>query len=127
MAAGRTDDDPLSKVLAPPPDESPADKEARLLAEAEAKRISDAIDEELQQQARAEKKGPRPMKMLLLGEYPCVMALSDRHRDGICSCLHRFLQTLQGRVNQVRTRHAYRAVPSLITFPLIRQIHHVEE
>lgn len=39
-----------------------------MLAEAEAKRISDAIDEELQQQARMERKGPRPMKMLLLGQ-----------------------------------------------------------
>ncbi|EKM56555.1 uncharacterized protein PHACADRAFT_253754 [Phanerochaete carnosa HHB-10118-sp] len=66
MAPGPADDDPLSRVLAPPPNETSADKEARLLAEAEAKQISDAIDEELQQQARMDRKGPRPMKMLLL-------------------------------------------------------------
>lgn len=66
MAPGR-DDDPLTRVLAPPPGESAADRESRLLAEAEAKRISDAIDEELLQQAKAEKKAPKPMKMLLLG------------------------------------------------------------
>ena len=66
MAPSR-EEDPLARVLAPPPGETQADKEARLLAEAEAKRISDAIDEELQQQAKAEKRGPKPTKMLLLG------------------------------------------------------------
>lgn len=71
MAPFGREDDPLSRVLAPPPNETPEDREARLLAEAEAKRISDAIDEELQQQLRAEKKGPRPIKILLLGEC-CV-------------------------------------------------------
>ncbi|KIP09895.1 hypothetical protein PHLGIDRAFT_28734 [Phlebiopsis gigantea 11061_1 CR5-6] len=62
------EEDPLSRVLAPPPSETAADREARLLAEAEAKRISDAIDEELQQQAKVERKGPKPTKMLLLAE-----------------------------------------------------------
>ncbi|OBZ77697.1 Guanine nucleotide-binding protein subunit alpha [Grifola frondosa] len=37
-------------------------------AELEAKRISDAIDEELQRQAKAEKRGPKPIKLLLLGQ-----------------------------------------------------------
>ena len=67
MLSARSDDDPLSRVLAPPPNETAADREARLRAEAEAKRISDAIDEEIQQQQRAEKKGARPIKILLLG------------------------------------------------------------
>ena len=68
------DDDPLSQVLAPPPNETPADREARLRAEAEAKRISDAIDEELQQQQKAAKKGARPIKILLLGMSRCSSA-----------------------------------------------------
>ncbi|KAI0089485.1 guanine nucleotide binding protein, alpha subunit [Irpex rosettiformis] len=67
MARG-DDLDPLSAVLAPPPNESPADREGRLRAEAEAKRISDAIDEEIQAQVKAEKKGPKPIKVLLLGQ-----------------------------------------------------------
>lgn len=75
MPFGR-DEDPLSRVLAPPLNETPADREARLLAEAEAKRISDAIDEELQQQHRAEKKGPKPIKVLLLGEWSSCSPLS---------------------------------------------------
>ena len=37
-------------------------------AEAEAKRISDAIDEELQRQAKELKRAPKPVKILLLGE-----------------------------------------------------------
>jgi hypothetical protein len=67
MASLFRDDDPLSKVMAPPTNETPEDREARLHAEAEAKRISDAIDEELQLQAKAERRAPRPTKMLLLG------------------------------------------------------------
>ena len=39
-------------------------------AEAEAKRISDAIDEELQRQAKELKRAPKPVKILLLGELP---------------------------------------------------------
>lgn len=63
-----TDGDPLAYVLAPPPNESEEQRQTRLAAEAEAKRISDAIDEELQRQAKAEKRGPKPIKILLLGE-----------------------------------------------------------
>lgn len=54
--------------MAPPPDETPAQRAERLRAEAEAKRISDMIDEELNRQRLAEKKGPKPVKILLLGE-----------------------------------------------------------
>lgn len=80
------DEDPLSRVLAPPPNETPADRDARLRAEAEAKRISDAIDEEIQQQQKAEKKTARPIKILLLGASesdaymrPMRRALTTRH------------------------------------------------
>ncbi|KAI0336827.1 G-alpha-domain-containing protein [Cubamyces sp. BRFM 1775] len=61
-----TEGDPLAHVMAPPPNETEEQREARLAAEAEAKRISDAIDEELQRQAKAEKRGPKPVKILLL-------------------------------------------------------------
>ncbi|KAH9941235.1 G-alpha-domain-containing protein [Epithele typhae] len=63
-----TDGDPLAYVMAPPPNESEEERQARLAAEAEAKRISDAIDEELQRQAKSERRGPRPVKILLLGQ-----------------------------------------------------------
>ncbi|KAI8985031.1 G-protein alpha subunit [Trametes punicea] len=63
-----TDGDPLAWVMAPPPNETEEQRQARIAAEAEAKRISDAIDEELQRQAKAEKRGPKPVKILLLGQ-----------------------------------------------------------
>ncbi|KAL7284102.1 hypothetical protein ACG7TL_001382 [Trametes sanguinea] len=63
-----TEGDPLAWVMAPPPNESEEQRQARIAAEAEAKRISDAIDEELQRQAKAQKRGPKPVKILLLGQ-----------------------------------------------------------
>lgn len=63
-----SDEDPLTKALAPPPDETEEQREARLEAEREAKRVSDAIDEEINRQRIAEKKAPKPVRVLLLGE-----------------------------------------------------------
>lgn len=60
--------DPLDVLLSPPADESTEERVARLSAEAEAKKISDMIDEELQRQERAEKRGQKPIKILLLGQ-----------------------------------------------------------
>ena len=119
MTNGR-DDDPLSRVMAPPPDETEECRKARLLAEAEAKRISDAIDEELQQQARAERRGPRPMKMLLLGES---------HRDGISAALTDTycMRHTQVKVNQVRPRSSHAGHVNSSSAVPIRQVDHVEE
>lgn len=61
------DDDPLAQALAPPPNETPQEREKRLAAEAEAQKRSDAIDEELNRQRQAEKKEPC-IRILLLGK-----------------------------------------------------------
>jgi hypothetical protein len=63
------DADPLAKVLEPPPNEGPAEREARLLDEMEAKRLSDSIDDELKKQRIAEQKRPKGIKVLLLGMH----------------------------------------------------------
>ncbi|KAF9226383.1 G-alpha-domain-containing protein [Gyrodon lividus] len=63
-----SEDDPLTRAIAPPPNETPAERERRISAEQEAKRVSDAIDEELNRQRSAEKKGAKPIKILLLGQ-----------------------------------------------------------
>lgn len=63
-----TENDPLAYVMLPPPNETEEQRQARIAAEAEAKRISDAIDDELQRQAKADKRAPRPVKILLLGQ-----------------------------------------------------------
>jgi guanine nucleotide-binding protein subunit alpha len=52
-----------------PPNESPAERQARLLDEAKAKRLSDSIDDELEKQRIADQKRPRGLKVLLLGMH----------------------------------------------------------
>ncbi|KAH9948058.1 G-alpha-domain-containing protein [Amylocystis lapponica] len=61
------DDDPLARVLAPPPDELPEEREARLLREANAQRISDDIDERIRLE-RLSLKAKNTFKLLLLGQ-----------------------------------------------------------
>lgn len=61
-------DDPLSHILAPPPNESPLACQTRIRAEADARRVSDAIDEQLRSERAALKKKRRPVKLLILGQ-----------------------------------------------------------
>ncbi|KAF9495284.1 G-alpha-domain-containing protein [Pleurotus eryngii] len=62
------DIDPLTVAMAPPPNESEEDRQARLAAEHAAKVRSDAIDEELNRQRQAEKRALKQVKVLLLGQ-----------------------------------------------------------
>jgi guanine nucleotide-binding protein alpha-1 subunit len=63
-----SDHDPLTAAIAPPPNETPDARTARLRAEAEARRVSDEIDEQLKQE-RAARRRLRPcVKVLLLGQ-----------------------------------------------------------
>ncbi|KAJ3971688.1 guanine nucleotide binding protein, alpha subunit [Lentinula raphanica] len=61
------DEDPLTLAIAPPPNETPAEREHRLFEERKAKEISDRIDEEINAQRLAEKK-ENPVRVLLLGQ-----------------------------------------------------------
>lgn len=84
--AARLSDDPLTRAMAPPPDEPEQQRAERLRGEQEAKRISDLIDEELNRQRMAEKKGPKAVKVLLLGASPssaCFAAFSDSKHGGM--------------------------------------------
>ncbi|KAH9848956.1 G-alpha-domain-containing protein [Lenzites betulinus] len=60
-------DDPLAAALAPPAGETAAERAVRLRAEAQAKAVSDAIDERLREE-RAASKRQRSFKLLLLGQ-----------------------------------------------------------
>lgn len=60
-------DDPFDAVLRPPPDETPEQSTLRLAQEAEAKRVSEAIDETLRQEKQRYKKR-RVVRVLLLGQ-----------------------------------------------------------
>ncbi|KAJ7454919.1 guanine nucleotide binding protein, alpha subunit [Mycena galericulata] len=61
------DEDPLTAALAPPPNETPVQREVRERAESEAKRVSDEIDAQLRRERESEKKR-KPVKLLLLGQ-----------------------------------------------------------
>ena len=62
------DEDPLTIAIAPPPGETEEQKQQRLSAEAEARRISDEIDQQLKEERAALKKKKKPIKVLLLGQ-----------------------------------------------------------
>ncbi|KAG6811835.1 hypothetical protein H0H92_005632 [Tricholoma furcatifolium] len=69
------DVDPLAKVLEPPPNETSVEREARLAAEAKAKRVSEEIDDDLEKEKVAESKKAKPLKMLLLGALNVLESL----------------------------------------------------
>ncbi|TFK47585.1 guanine nucleotide binding protein, alpha subunit [Heliocybe sulcata] len=60
-------DDPFSEFVSPPANETAAQREVRLREEEEAKRVSEAIDEEIDRQ-RAEQRREKCVKVLLLGQ-----------------------------------------------------------
>ncbi|KAG8729635.1 hypothetical protein FRC11_008322, partial [Ceratobasidium sp. 423] len=64
-----SNDDPLTLAMAPPANETPDQKARRLREEAEAKRVSDAIDEEIKEaRARDRKRKATEVRVLLLGQ-----------------------------------------------------------
>ena len=69
------DEDPLSRLLAPPPNETVEEREVRLRLEAEARQISDRIDDQIKAERAAMKKN-KPVKVLLLGQSESGPSLS---------------------------------------------------
>ena len=61
------DDDPLSRAIAPPPNETAEEKAARLATEREARRVSDEIDQRLHNE-KVDRKNRKIVKVLLLGQ-----------------------------------------------------------
>lgn len=84
------DIDPLTRAMAPPANETDQQRDIRLAKEREAKKISDEIDEELK---RSAKKGPKPVKILLLGGPYRMLSCSSHAKP--------YLWPHQDRVNQV--------------------------
>lgn len=64
----RTLSDPLAAALLPPSDESPIDREVRLKAEIDAKKVSDSIDDMIRQERIDQKKSKATVNVLLLGQ-----------------------------------------------------------
>ena len=61
-------DDPLTRAMAPPVNETSEEREVRLFAQAEAQRRSDAIDDEINEQRIADRKAAKCVRVLLLGK-----------------------------------------------------------
>jgi len=66
------EEDPLTLAIAPPADETPEQRYAREVAEAEARKVSDEIDEQLKREREGEKRKKKPVKLLLLGTFLSV-------------------------------------------------------
>jgi guanine nucleotide-binding protein alpha-1 subunit len=60
----RSQDDPLSLAIRPPPEESDTDRHTRLQHEAEARKISERIDEELRFEREKLKKTKSDVKVI---------------------------------------------------------------
>ena len=67
-ARRRTYSDPLSAALVPPPNETASEREIRLNAELNAKKVSDSIDDMLHQERNERKKLRTEVNVLLLGQ-----------------------------------------------------------
>jgi guanine nucleotide-binding protein subunit alpha len=64
----RTYSDPLTAALVPPPNETVTERELRLKAELDAKKVSDSIDDMLHQERSESKKLKPEVTVLLLGQ-----------------------------------------------------------
>ena len=65
---GAVDSDPFAIFIQPPPNETPTEREARELREAEERQVSDRIDEQIKLEKAAFKKQKSIVKVLLLGQ-----------------------------------------------------------
>ena len=65
---GRTLSDPLSAALLPPPDESPIERDLRVKAAIDAKKVSDSIDDMIRMERNERKKSKAEVNVLLLGQ-----------------------------------------------------------
>ncbi|KAL5478558.1 hypothetical protein ACEPAI_2742 [Sanghuangporus weigelae] len=100
--------DPLSRLLAPPPDESPEARAARQKREADAKKRSDEIDARLAAESAARRKKGAPIKILLLGQS----------ESGKSTTLKNF-QLTYARKQWLAEKEAWRAV---IQLNLVRSV-----
>lgn len=60
-------DDPFDEALKPPPNESPSERQSRLLREEDARQVSMAIDMTIKAERQARKR-KRIVRLLLLGQ-----------------------------------------------------------
>jgi hypothetical protein len=77
--------DPLALAIAPPPDETPDERDERLRVEAAATARSDEIDDMLKLERAELKKKKGVVKVLLLGQAESGTFVSDMPLGVVCS------------------------------------------
>ncbi|EPS98032.1 hypothetical protein FOMPIDRAFT_1031729 [Fomitopsis schrenkii] len=112
MSGLATPPDPLDLALRPPENESDEDRKARLSAEEEAKKVSDMIDEELKAQERAEKRGVKPIKILLLDREQAFRAERASWRAVIHLNVVRSVRIILDAMTEAQTAQAQPFTPS---------------
>jgi hypothetical protein len=85
-ARRRSLSDPLAAALLPPPNESPVQREMRLKAETEAKKVSEGIDEMIRQDRYERKKSKAEVNVLLLGQSESGKSTTLKREYSISSC-----------------------------------------
>jgi guanine nucleotide-binding protein subunit alpha len=60
--------DPLALAIMPPADETPEQRAMREMKEAEARRVSELIDEQLKLEKQANQRKKTPVRVLMLGQ-----------------------------------------------------------
>jgi hypothetical protein len=78
--------DPFEAALRPPPGETPAQRDARILAEHLAKQVSDAIDEQLRVERAELKKSSPDVRILLLGQSESGKSTTLKRTYSISHC-----------------------------------------
>ena len=79
-------EDPITVLMKPPPNETIQQKEMRLTKEAEAKRVSDLIDESIKADRAVWKKRKDTTKLLLLGQSESGECSPSIHPMILLSC-----------------------------------------
>lgn len=87
---GATEQDPFAIFHTPPPNETPGERIARIEKEAEEKRISDLIDDQLKADRLALKKQKYVVRVLLLGQSESGKGSFHRLIGGMCMYLFYF-------------------------------------
>jgi hypothetical protein len=90
--------DPLAAALLPPPNETLAERETRLIAENEAKKVSDGIDDMIRQERNDRKKSRTEVNVLLLGQSESGKSttLKREHYSPSSSCIFLYGRYLSG-------------------------------
>ncbi|CAA7269582.1 unnamed protein product [Cyclocybe aegerita] len=104
-------DDPITAAMKPPSTETEAERSARLYAEAEAKRVSEQIDEDLREERERLKRRKGDVKLLLLGQ-----AESGK------STLQKQFQLMYRPNSLDQERHSWKTV---IYFNVVHSIRHI--